>query len=222
MNKLMLTKRKKIVSVVLIVAILAVLFFVIFFSNAVWIKPFSTNGEIKYGVIDERLNEKHSNIEISNEKQCATPAEKSHGDYVLDFIKEISPSTSVYYYNAEENGKITTESIILGLNWMLENEVDCVTLSLSGKVYSEELESWIAQNSDNITVYASYNNARNTFDYPANYSNVIGVGTTQTINKKDNDVIYKTSDIRVASFPFKKYVGNSYLAPYTMLNNHKK
>ena len=222
MSKLMLMKRKKIVAVVLIVVMSVVAILMICFSNVVWIKPFSTNGEIKYGVIDESLNEKHNNIEILNEKKCATTTEKSHGDYVLDFIEQISPSTSVYYYDAEVDGKITTESIILGLNWMLENEVDCVTLSLSGKVYSDKLESWLDNNSDKITVYASYNNTRNSFDYPANYSNVIGIGTTQTINKKDNDVTYQTSNIIVTSFPLKKYVGNSYLTPYTMLNNNRK
>ena len=83
-----------------------------------------------------------------------------------------------------------------------------------------KLEKWIIDHSDDIKVYASYNNLLNSFDYPAQYEKVIGVGTNKILNGKNIDVLYRSHEIIVLSGGIKIYSGNSYLAPYTMLKDN--
>lgn len=181
--------------------------------------PINSNTRLIYGVIDGSLNAEHSNV-VETNAFVGDDDTILHGDSVLEFIERISPRSSVYYYNAEDESNITTDAILEGLEWMLDKKVDCVTISLSGKRYSEELEEWITRHCDDIKVYASYNNLLNTFDYPAQYDKVIGVGTNELLNGKDMDVLYRTHEIIVLSGGIKIYSGNSYLAPYTMLKNY--
>lgn len=206
---------KQNIIVIAIIVIMVVL--VKFLWNITIIKPFSKSSELRYGLIDGEINDAHKNVIMSNDSNNANNNNISHGDNVLNFLGEVVPSESFYYYNAEVNGRINTKSIINGLDWMVSNNVDCVTISLSCKVYAPELEKWIHDNADNIKVFASYNNSINTYDYPANYNDVIGVGTIEVINKKETDILFRSSKIIVCSFPVKIYEGNSYLAPYVML-----
>lgn len=56
-------------------------------------------------------------------------------------------------------------------------------------------------------------------DYPAQYSNVIGVGADYKINYKSIDVRCKTNKIILYRQGIHIYKGNSYLAPMTMIND---
>lgn len=184
-----------------------------------FIMPISNETAKVYGIIDGALNIAHSNIIKSNGTEDST-GEMMHGDTVLLFLDDVAPEISFYYYDAETEDGISSESIVEGLQWMLENDVDAVSISLSSKYHSEELEDWIEQNSNKITIYASYSNEPNTFDYPARYDGVIGVGTMDTPEIGNKDVIYRTNNLFTITSKLKMYKGNSFLTPYTMLHQN--
>lgn len=184
-----------------------------------FIMPISNETEKVYGIIDGVLNIEHSNIIKSNGSEEIT-SEMMHGDTVLKFMDNVASEISFYYYNAETADGISSKSIVDGLQWMLENDVDAVSISLSSKYYSEELEDWIEQNSNKMTIYASYSNEANTFDYPARYDGVIGVGTVDTPEIGNKDVVYRTNNLVTITSKLKIYKGNSFLAPYTMIHQN--
>ena len=125
----------------------------------------------------------------------------------------------MYYFDASNNeGKIETKGIIEGLEWMVDNSVEKVNISLSTKTMNNELKSWIKDHNE-ILIYASYNNRINSYDYPAMYPKVYASGTDSRINYKDIDIKYKNNNIIILPNVFKIYHGNSYLSIISMLNN---
>ena len=70
----------------------------------------------------------------------------------------------------------------------LRINISCICISLSRSYYSNELQDWLHQNASVVKVYASYNNTPNTFDYPAQYTDVIGVGSNPEIAYKNVDI----------------------------------
>lgn len=148
-------KNKKIsLSIILFITVTTLIFTL---SNSMLIKPINSTSIKKYGIIDGNLYSNHTNIKKTNNEFINNSIEKKqHGDLILDFMENIAPSYSFYYYNAEQNNSITDDSIIEGLNWMIASNVDCVSISLSSKSYSKKLENWIAINSNKICIYASY------------------------------------------------------------------
>lgn len=173
-----------------------------------------------FGIIDGNLFSVHKNIAEFNSSKVGRASSKQHGDNILEFLEYIASNVSFYYYDAEVSGEISSAQIIEGLQWMISQNVNCVVLSLSGKRYSEELEKWISAHINRIKIYACYNNLLNTFDYPAQYEGVVGVGTTDVMQHKDSDILYKSYNIIVMSPRIKYYQGNSYLAPYAMLKGN--
>lgn len=166
----------------------------------------------QYGVIDDGICNKYSSI------ICLNPSDEgdyAHGDEVCRFINDNYYNYKILYYNANYGGKISTESIIDGLDELKEYGVNRINISLSSKVYSTQLQEWIDNNPD-IIVYASYNNKVNTFDYPAMYENVIASGEKNSkIEFKKNDIKYKSK--KIISIRNKQlYNGNSYLSLISM------
>lgn len=88
--------------------------------------------------------------------------------------------------------------------------------------YSEELETWINKHHEEITIYASYSNLYNTVDYPAQYANVIGVGSGLRVAYKENDTKYRTNRILLIRNGIYLFNGNSYLAPMQMVSDKRK
>lgn len=171
----------------------------------------------KVGIIDGELTAVPMNIKKSNIKGEIMGEDKTHGDYMLDFINSFTQNgLSIYYYNAcDINGNISTESLIKALDWMVDNDVENVNISLSSKTYSKELDDWINEHEESIRIFASYNNLLNSRDYPAMYDAVIASGCDDSIGYKENDYLYKSNII--ITFPScKKYQGNSYLSLITM------
>lgn len=170
------------------------------------------------GIIDGAISDEHQNI-IETNVITLSEDSKQHGDKVINFMSSIAPACMFYYYNAEIDGKITTASLISGLQWMKDNKVERVAISLSSRYYSDELEAWIADNSSEIKIYASYSNIANSFDYPAQYDGVIGVGTNDVLKNKENDILYKSCNIIAFTLKPGIYSGNSYLTPYAMITS---
>jgi len=142
----------------------------------------------------------------------------SHGDKLINFIKKLSYSGDIYYYAAvNDKGYISTDNIIDGLEWMIENDIERVNISLSSKLHNEELEQWI-QEHEKIQIYCSYNNYYNSVaDYPAMYSDVVASGSDNRLNYKDCDERYANNRVLVINNGLELFVGNSYLSVYTML-----
>ena len=175
----------------------------------------SNQPEKLLGVIDGGLSHPHNNV--VNQVILSKKYDNQHGDMILYFIEKYDKKISIAYYNAESNNKITTKSIIEGLNWMLDNRISRVCISMSTSFYSEELQNWINEHSKAIEIYASYNNLENTLDYPAQYNNVIGMGVNSQANYKPSDIIYKSNKILLIGRGLHIYKGNSYLAPMQMI-----
>ena len=172
-----------------------------------------------YGLIDTNLTTKYTGLVVYQTQSNIKHSKTTHGDKMVNFIKKIAPNSNIYYYDAtDENGEIKTKNIIDGLEWMINNNIKKVNISLSSKEYNETLETWLKVHRDNIQVFASYNNQLNTFDYPAMYDYVIGSGNGKKIFYKDIDQIYK-SDLILINKKLKLYRGNSYLSIVTMVSN---
>ncbi len=169
------------------------------------------------GVIDGKLSNYNDIITKSNIKDY-TNDEITHGDQILNFVKEICNAKVAYYDASDVLGKVETEQIILGLEWMKKNHIKYVNISLSSNKYDKDLDDWISENKNDVIVFASYNNIANSFDYPAMYEDVIGSGIDSNIVKKDNDVLYSSNNI-IINYNFNKnYQGNSYLSMISLLD----
>lgn len=170
------------------------------------------------GIIDGSYTKQYKNVVYNtNPKEELT---ETHGDNMIDFAKKLSDNVEIYYYDATNiEGKIDSNNIVLGLEYMKDKNINVINISLSSKKYSSEIENWIKSNPE-IKVYASYNNLANTFDYPAMYGETIGVGKRNAnISYKERDKVYFNNRIIILPNLFKVYEGNSYLSLYEILNN---
>lgn len=170
------------------------------------------------GVIDTYLNRTYDDI-ISNESKYNSNEEKdTHGDKLINFIRELNYSGNIYYYSAvNEEGKISTDNIIDGLEWMINNDIKRINISLSSKKYNEDLQRWIKEHKE-VEIYCSYNNYYNSVaDYPSMYSGVIASGSDDRINYKTDDEQYTNNRVVVINKGIHLFFGNSYLSVYTML-----
>lgn len=167
----------------------------------------------KYGVIDGNISTEYENVVYNN--QVLEEESKTHGDYLLKFISALYSDYTIYYYNAALDGKITDKTIIEGLEWMKDNGIKNVNISLSSKKYSEDLQNWILENKNDIKIYASYSNEKNTYDYPAMYEGVIGSTGLNDNPLKDYDISYSNYNVvDVCNLDY--YKGNSYLSLISM------
>lgn len=188
------------------------------YNSYLVVKPNESLNET-VGIIDGYVSITYDNVILSDSSKSMVNF-KTHGDELITFLQKYCSNIKIYYFNAtNEKGIVNTKTLIEGLNWMKENNISKVNISMSSKVYSKELEDWIDSNKDIVQVYASYNNLTNSRDYPAMYKNVISSGISKNINFKDIDVKYRNNNIIVSSEPFKVYKGNSYLSLLTMINN---
>lgn len=168
------------------------------------------------GIIDGNLSIKYDNINYS-ENICFDSKNITHGDEIIQFILNCQSNIEVYYYDASnQDGEVYNDSIIQGLEWMLNNNVKRVNISMSNKVKHDSLQNWIEEHKE-IRVFASYNNKLNSYDYPAMYAGVYGSGSNKKISYKDIDINYCSNDILVINNGIKVYYGNSFLSVLTML-----
>lgn len=208
---------KKIIMILLIIVVIMFLLVAHLNYKYYFVNDFyETNQTI--GVIDGDLSFDNANIVITNIDYTFSGEQKKHGDYLLNFIERVSDASIAYFDACDEFGKINTERIIIGLEWMKENGIKYVNISLSGNRYSEELENWLKDNPD-INVYASYNNNKNSFDYPAMYDEVVGSSVDGGLVKSEKDKVYSSNKI-VLDYDFKNiYEGNSFLSVLSLMSD---
>lgn len=135
----------------------------------------------------------------------------SHGAKMIGFLERLCVDYEVYYYDASDNnGTVRTSLIELGISMLEEIPVANINISLSGMIFSTNLEETI--NNSIKKIYASYNNELSSLDYPAMYEGVIGVGIKQNVNFKKEDVFYNSNRIIIKDKWNTIYSGNSYLS----------
>lgn len=200
----------------LICVFIILLLFVIILINNNFLLISNTDYEESVGIIDGNITTFYDNVSYFENRMLFDGSE-THGDKMIDFALKIQKNLDLYYFDAtNELGVIDTNSIIKGLDWMLENSVTRVNISLSSKTYSMELAEWIS-NHDEIMVFASYNNRMNTNDFPAMYEGVYGSGSNSKVTYKSIDIQYSNNRIMICSAPLGLYNGNSYLSILSML-----
>lgn len=109
-----------------------------------------------------------------------------HGTHIAGIIKDddfgVSPKSDIYAVKAlDENMNGDIENIILGIDWLIDKNVDIILLPFGTVNHSNELEEVINKAYEkNIIVVSSTGNygLKEEIDvlYPAKYENVIGVG----------------------------------------------
>lgn len=185
-------------------------------NNVMVISKTNLNNEI-YGIIDDSLSKEMENVvyiksDYNNHKTV------SHGEKLCEFANDYYENFEIYYFSTEADGKIDSKNVIHGLNELINKSVKKINISLSSKIYSDDLQNWIREHKD-IKIYASYNNRINTYDYPAMYEEVIASGEYNEITKfKEIDVKYRSQNI-IGLTPLKKYSGNSFLSLVSMFDN---
>lgn len=168
------------------------------------------------GIIDGNHVSEFSNVTYNNSK--TETQEVLHGDSLLTFIDLRYEGVNVFYYDAGGNDNIiSAEEIIDGLEWMLKNDIKKVNISLSSKENNANLEKWISEHKSEITIYASFNNLKNSYDYPAMLPGVVASGVNP-LEYKEGDILYKKN--RFVFLPsFKKFEGNSFLSLVSMIES---
>lgn len=97
----------------------------------------------------------------------------------------IAPKIELYSVKVlDQNGKGYYSNIIQGIQWAIENHIEIIAMSLGGTQYSEILNEAIryATYNDILVVAASGNDGSSDILYPANYSDVVCVGSTDKNN----------------------------------------
>lgn len=213
-------QKKKVIllkTVTLLIAMMFVLLVYIDFNYQIRYRTVDLNRQT-FGIIDDSLSREYNNVETLNPGMKLKDKNMSHGDNLLNFVQNNYTNYSIYYFNAEIDGKISSESILEGLNTLKDKGVQSINISLSSKMYSQKIQDWILEN-NNIKVYASYNNMKNSFDYPAMYKGVIASGIEEKeIQYKDTDIKYATRKIFCIN-KMNLYEGNSFLSLISMLEN---
>lgn len=178
----------------------------------------------KIGIIDGVSNLDVEGVNFSESNRSKSSNSSTHGDYMIRFVKQINPNINIYYFDATDNdGKISLNKILEGLEWMKANNISRVNMSLSTTSNEEELQKWISRNQEEITIYASYNNLVNSLDYPAMYKGVIASGCDdRRVTYKSTDKCYYNNNVVLSNDLFNVYRGNSYLSLLTLLQDGSK
>jgi len=151
---------------------------------------------IKVGLIDTGVS---NFIEVTNginilSKKSNYYDDHGHGTHIAGILKDkefgIIPDSELFVVKALDNkmeGEI--DNIVLGINWLIKQDVDIILLPLGSPSGNEELKKVINKAiRKEIFVVSSVGNfglqEKSEVLYPAKYKNVIGVGALA----KDGDI----------------------------------
>ena len=167
-------------------------------SNA-YLNDFTITYEWGINAIGYKISE-HSNVRI-------------HGSYIVALLNYIVPNAEIFSINiADEEGKISPESLCKGVQYAYENDCDIINISLGTqydyKQISREIQNVIANGT--IVVASVGNDRRETLDYPANYDGVIGVASRNKDNI-DDDSNNKSLKKKYFSAPGSAVFNNEYV-----------
>ena len=105
------------------VLLLCIVVFAIYINSnyIIMLTKTDLNGEI-YGIIDDSLTTEIENVTYINYDNSNRKIE-SHGEKLCRFANDNYKNFEIYYYNAELNGQISSESIICGLDELMNRGV---------------------------------------------------------------------------------------------------
>jgi subtilisin family serine protease len=97
-----------------------------------------------------------------------------------------APDAEIYAIKVSDaRGKGSFSGLVKGINWSIENGMDIVTMSITGKGGSKALAKAVdtAYNEHGLVLVAAVGNGSGDVLYPAAYEQVIGVGSVTRDNK---------------------------------------
>ena len=120
--------------------------------------------------------------------------DNGHGTHVAGIIAAakdgkgivgVAPDAEIYAIKvSDQKGKGSFSGLVEGINWSIENDMDVVTMSITGSDGSKALKKAVesAYNEHGLVLVAAVGNGNGEVLYPAAYDEVIGVGSVN----KDN------------------------------------
>ena len=114
-----------------------------------------------------------------------------------------------------DTSSVTTANVAAGVTWAIDQGAKIINLSLSFPSDSVTLKNAIdyAYNNGAVIVAATGNNATNTVNFPARYSNVLGIGGTTTGTTRYINSNYGTGLDVIASYTwYTTATGGTYIA----------
>ncbi|AOY06361.1 peptidase S8 [Bacillus subtilis] len=156
---------------------------------------------ISIAILDSGIDSNHEDLKgvVKKEYNALEPSKGviedkfGHGTAVAGIIASndnkigtlgIAPYADIYSVKVlDDKGRGSVESIVKGIEWSIDNNVDIVNISVGLKKSDQKLKRVIDEANEKgvIVVAAAGNNYGLNADYPARYQNVISVGA---INKK--------------------------------------
>ncbi|PLS17819.1 alkaline serine protease [Bacillus sp. M6-12] len=176
-------------------------------------QPSTLSGKgVKIAVIDSGIDFTHPDLKIAGGKCVLDTADdpfacsnsykddNGHGTHVAGIIGAqnnsigvvgIAPNAMIYGVKAlDYSGLGTTSTILAAMDWCIQNKMDIINLSLSLPVEDLAMKAMIDQayNQGILIVAAAGNEGHTaesdqTVQYPAKFSNVIGVSATDKYNQ---------------------------------------
>ena len=148
---------------------------------------------VKVAVLDtavEKINGIHLAGEvsfISEEQQKVESGEPLlHGTAVASVLSELVPMAELYSVEVlDETGNGYYSSLIQGIYWAVEQNMDVLVLSLGGETYSAFLQEalQLAAWHDIVVLAAAGNEDGGTILYPAAYQEVLSVGAADSVGQ---------------------------------------
>lgn len=162
-----------------------------------------TGNGVKVAVFDTGINE-HPELEVRGGVSFVSGTESynddnGHGTHVAGILSAVAndqgiigvaPGIELYSVKViDSEGTGNYSSIIAGIDWAIENNIDIVNMSFGGQQYSKILEQAVkVAYLNNILIFASAGNdgasSADSINYPAKYAEVISVGAIDKDNKR--------------------------------------
>ncbi|WP_246942777.1 S8 family peptidase [Bacillus pinisoli] len=174
-----------------------------------------TGKGVKIAVLDTGIDKEHTDLKIKSGVSFITSEPdfddyNGHGTHVAGIIAAlnnnmgvlgVSPDAELYAIKVlDQSGSGNESSVIAGIQWAIDNDIDIVNLSLASPQGSSALKSIVdkAYNSGMLLVGASGNSANQVIDrynvqYPAKFESVIAVGATDNNDQLANFTMYGNS-----------------------------
>lgn len=176
-----MNKPKRIILILVALAIITISIILIFTAI---LKKQET---ITIGVIDSNMSQEYiskyniTTIMNDNNQIYNTP---THADMVVDVIKNTDNNCEILLANVINNNMTCdVSSIIDSLNWLNENNVDIICMSVTTLNDTQELRNIIKETLDkDIVIVAACLNYSTIETYPASYNNVISVSNCYNEN----------------------------------------
>lgn len=113
-----------------------------------------------------------------------------HGTSVSSIIADINPYADIYSVRVlNGDNEATLSSVIQGIEWCMENDIDIINMSFGTKKDSEVFHEVLhrAYKEGILLIAAAGNSDTEGVDYPAAYPEVMAVGGTDSMGKKTEE-----------------------------------